>query len=143
MYLVFHKKMFCYFFNFSTKCNADTYLFTILEETWILDLCFRCLNQRQSFRILLRSESNKPFYLGLLWSVTNCGRDGQKLDSLRFKKHHNYLLLLSESTRHIHTNLSEKVHRFLFSKLESIVNCVSMCTILMLLTSAYMSLTKA
>ena len=122
------------------------YLFTCLQfwkklETWILDLCFRCLNQRQSFRILLRSESNKPFYLGLLWSVTNCGRDGQKLDSLRFKKHHNYLLLLSESTRH--TNLSEKVHSFLFSKLESIVNCVSMCTILMLLTSAYMSLTKA
>ena len=60
-----------------------------------------------------------------------------------FKKLHNYLLLLSESTRHIHTNLSEKVHRFLFSKLESIVNCMSMYTILMLLTSAYMSLTKA
>ena len=36
-----------------------------------------------------------------------------------FKKHHNYLLLLSESTRH--TNLWEKVLRFLFSKLESIV----------------------
>ena len=104
-----HSRFYHYVFKYFTRnsfaifsilvqnaMQIPTYLFTILEETWILDLCFRCLNQRQSFRILLRSESNKPFYLGLLWSVTNCGRDGQKLDSLRFKKHHNYLLLLSE-----------------------------------------------